>query len=127
MADRSRLVLAPAGVVLGSNGSLHVDDTETSSIAAIRNATVRAEALTASVTTVATGGGLDGPGMTSVANGDLVVVNATNGSAVELIASGRQRGSTALERTGAGDLFGVVLAPDRPSTFFTNALAVGGS
>ena len=60
---------------------------------------------------ISSGRALNAPlGMTVVANGDIVVVNGDNGSAVEVNPAGKQV-ATDVIKNGAGDLFG--LTPTR--------------
>jgi hypothetical protein len=108
IANKSALVLAPTGLALGRNGTLYVADTQTSAISAIPAALTRTTALSASASTIATGGALNAPlGMTLAPNGDLVVVNGNDGNAVEVSPAGKQVATKTLVKNGAGDLFGL--------------------
>jgi len=49
--------------------------------------------------------------MTLAPNGDLIVVNGDNGNAVEITPAGKQLATRALIKNGAGDLFGIIMAP----------------
>jgi hypothetical protein len=111
IANKAALVLAPTGLALGRNGTLYVADTQTSSISGIPDAVTRTTAVTARATSLSTGGALDAPlGMTLAPNGDLVVVNGNDGSAVEVSPAGRQVAAKTVLKNGAGDLFGITTA-----------------
>jgi hypothetical protein len=108
IANKSALVLAPTGLALGRNGTLYVADTQTNSISAIPGALTRTTPVTARAGTIAAGGALNAPlGMTLAPNGDLVVVNGNDGSAVEVSPAGKQVATKAVLKNGAGDLFGL--------------------
>jgi hypothetical protein len=111
-ASKSELILAPTGLALSGNGTLYVDDTLTNGVSAIPHALTRTSAVTALGSTLSAGGALHGPlGMTLAPNGDLIVVNGNNGNAVEITPAGKQLAIRALIKNGAGDLFGIVMAP----------------
>jgi hypothetical protein len=111
-ASTTTLILAPTGLALSGNGTLYVDDTLTNGVSAIPNALTRTSAVTALGSTLSAGGALHGPlGMTLAPNGDLIVVNGDNGDAVEITPAGKQLATRALIKNGAGDLFGIVMAP----------------
>jgi hypothetical protein len=108
IANKAALILAPTGLALGHNGTLYVADTQTSAISAIPAALTRTTAVAASASTIFAGGALNAPlGMTMAPNGDLVVVNGNDGSAVEVSPSGKQVATKTLLKNGAGDLFGL--------------------
>ncbi len=108
IANKAALILAPTGLALGRNGTLYVADTQTSAISAIPAALTRTTAVAASASTIAAGGALSAPlGMTLAPNGDLVVVNGNDGSAVEVSPAGKQVATKTLLKNGAGDLFGL--------------------
>ncbi len=112
-ADKAALVLAPTGLALGHNGTLYVADTQSNTITAIPQALTRTTALAATSGLLSAGGALDAPlGMTLAPNGDLIVVNGNNGNAVEITTAGRQVTTRTLIKNGAGDLFGIITAPD---------------
>lgn len=113
-ANKAALVLAPAGLALGANGTLYVDDTLTDSVSAIPQALTRTTAITASRGNLSVGGALNAPlGMTIAPNGDLVVVNGNNGNAVEITPAGKQLATKTLIKNGAGDLFGITQSGNR--------------
>jgi hypothetical protein len=120
-ANKTALVLAPTGLAIAQNNTLFVDDTLTNSVSAIPDATTRTSAMTASSTTIDTGGGLNAPlGMLLAPNGDLVVVNGGNGRATELTEHGMQVATKTLVKQGAGDLFGIAMNPSGSGMLFTN-------
>ncbi len=111
-ANKAALILAPTGLALSGNGTLYVDDTLTNAVSAIRHALTRTSAVTAVGSTISAGGALDAPlGMSLAPNGDLLVVNGNNGDAVEITPAGKQLATRALIKNGAGDLFGIIMAP----------------
>ncbi len=111
-ANKNALILAPTGLALSGAGTLYVDDTLTDAVSAIPDARTRTGAVTAVGSTLSAGGALDAPlGMTLAPNGDLLVVNGNNGDAVEITPAGKQLATKALVKDGAGDLFGIIMAP----------------
>ncbi len=111
-ANKAALILAPTGLALSGDGTLYVDDTLTDAVSAIPDARTRTGAVTATGSTLSAGGALDAPlGMTLAPNGDLLVVNGNNGDAVEITPAGKQLATKALVKNGAGDLFGIIMAP----------------
>jgi hypothetical protein len=120
-ANKAALILAPTGLALGSNGNLYVADTLTNTVSAIPQALDRSTPIAATASTLSAGGALDAPlGMTLAPNGDLVVVNANNGNAVEITPAGRQLMTRTLVKNGAGDLFGVITAQAGNGLFIVN-------
>ena len=120
-ANKAALVLAPTGLALGHNGSLYVDDTQTSFISAIPQARTRTSAVTASAGIISSGGALNAPlGMTLAPNGDLIVVNGNNGNAVEIGTAGQQLATKTLVKNGAGDLFGLTTTKAGNEILFVN-------
>jgi DNA-binding beta-propeller fold protein YncE len=120
-ANSAALVLAPTGLALGANSTLYVDDSQTNTISAIPNALARSTAITASAGKLTSGGGLDAPlGMMVAPDGDLIVVNGNDGNAVEVTPRGKQVATTTLVKNGAGDLFGLAIAPGDDGILFVN-------
>ena len=120
-ANKAALVLAPTGLALGDDGALFVDDTQTNAISAIPDALTRTTSMTASATTIASGGALNAPlGMLLAPNGDLVVVNGNDGKAVEVTETGQQVANKTIIKNGAGDLFGLTLATHGSGILFVN-------
>ena len=120
-ANKAALILAPTGLALSSGGTLYVADTLTDAVSAIPDARTRTGAVTAVGSTLSAGGALDAPlGMTLAPNGDLLVVNGNNGNAVEITPAGKQLATKALVKNGAGDLFGIVMAPSGNGILIVN-------
>jgi len=120
-ADPAALVIGPTGVALARDGTLYVADTLGNRIAAVADAPSRAtSALTG--TTVTQGGALNGPlGLTLAPNGDLLSVNAGDGNVVETRPGGTQVAVKTLDTaTGAGSLFGLVVAPGGRALYFVD-------
>lgn len=120
-ANMAALVLAPTGLALGSNDTLYVENAQTNTISAIPDATTRTTALTAAATQIASGGALNAPlGMVVAPNGDIVIVNGNDGNAIEFTPAGKQILTKTLVKNGAGDLFGLAIAPNDQSIVFVN-------
>jgi hypothetical protein len=128
--DPAALVVGPTGVGLGQNGTLYVADTVNSRIAAIPNALGRVSPVTGGGQTltdgsVANGGGaLNGPlGLTIAPNGDVLTANGGDGNLVETTPAGAQVAQFALDTNngnGAGDLFGLTVAPKGAGVLFVD-------
>jgi hypothetical protein len=58
--------------------------------------------------------------MTLAPNGDLIVVNGNDGSAVEVTTTGQQVATKTLVPSGAGDLFGLTVMPNGAGIAFVN-------
>jgi hypothetical protein len=110
--DPAALAIGPTGVALARNGTLHLADTLDNRIAAIPQAMTRTTAAPDGGTTLTTGGKLIQPlGLTLAPNGDILTTNAGNGNIVETSPAGHQLLTrTADKKTGAGSLFGLVVA-----------------
>jgi hypothetical protein len=120
-ANKTALVFAPTGLALGSNSTLYVDDTQTNAISAIPNALTRSTAVSAASTVISSGGALNAPlGMTLASNGDLIVVNGSDGNTVEVTTRGKQIAFTTLVKHGAGDLFGLTPTAAGNGILFVN-------
>jgi hypothetical protein len=119
--DPAALVVGPTGVGLGSNGMLYLADSDKSRIAAIPNALHRMRALRGGGLTVSSDGALNDPlGLAIAPNGDILTVNGGDGKIVETRPGGRQVLVKTLVPDGAGDLFGIALAPHRGGLYFVN-------
>jgi hypothetical protein len=119
--DKAAFVLAPTGLALSHSGTLYVAETPSNHITAIPDAETRSTAVKDGSSTVFSGGALDAPlGMTMAPNGDIVVVNGNDGNAVEITPQGKQVATMTLVKNGAGDLFGVTLAPGGRQLIFVN-------
>jgi hypothetical protein len=116
------LVLGPTGLALGSNGTLYVASTEDSKILAISEATTRTTAAAKGGTVLTEGGHLKEPlGMVLAPNGNIVTSNGGDGNMVETTPAGRQVAvQTADEKTGAGSLFGLAIAPEGNGIYFVD-------
>ena len=120
--DKAALVIGPTGVALGSNGTLYVADTLVNTITAIPNAMTRTTPVKGGGTTVSAGGGLVQPlGLALAPNGDILATNAGNGNMVEVTPGGEQvLVKPADPKSGAGSLFGLVVARDGKGVFFVD-------
>jgi hypothetical protein len=120
--DPEALVIGPTGVALASNGTLYLADTLDNRIAAIPNAMTRTTAVADGGITVSEGGHLNQPlGLTLAPNGNLLTTNAGDGNMVETTPAGKQViAQTADKKTGAGSLFGLVLAPEGRGIYYVD-------
>ena len=128
-ANKAAFVLAPTGLALGHNGTLYVAETPSNHITAIPDALTRVKPVKDGTSTLVTGGALNAPlGMTMAPNGDLIVMNGDDGTAVEVSPQGKQVATRELLHNGAGDLFGVALSAGGQELYFgddgTNTLEV---
>jgi hypothetical protein len=116
------LVLGPTGLALASNGTLYVASTEDSKILAISNAMTRTTPAAKGGTVLTEGGHLKEPlGMALAPNGNIITSNGGDGNMVETTPAGQQVAvQTADEKTGAGSLFGLVIAPDGKGVYFVD-------
>ena len=129
----SRLVAGPTGVALEA-GTAYVADPLSNTVVAIPDALTRTvSAGTGKV--VSSGGELHGPlGMAVAPNGDLLLTNVLNGDLVEITLSGHEVAHAVVDPDpaqsppGAGDLFGIAIAPGGKGVYFvkddTNTLAL---
>jgi hypothetical protein len=120
--DPNALVIGPTGVALASNGTLYLADTLDNRIAAIPNAMTRTTAAPDGGTTVSEGGHLNQPlGLILAPNGDILTANAGDGNIVESTPAGKQLLIRAADtKTGAGSLFGLVLAPSGNGVYYAD-------
>jgi hypothetical protein len=124
--DPNALIVGPTGVGLGSNGTLYVADSAQSRIAAIPNAVTRTTILEGGGKTLAEGGMLNDPlGLAIAANGDVLSTNGGDGNAVETTPSGHVAATKTLVPNGAGDLFGLAIAPSGAGVYFVNDAGSG--
>jgi len=71
--------------------------------------------------TLSSGGWLNAPlGLLPAPNGDVIVMNANDGNAVEISPQGHQVAKTTLIPKGAGDLFAAAIAPGGHGLLFVN-------
>ncbi|MFZ2049303.1 MAG: hypothetical protein WAU69_00060 [Solirubrobacteraceae bacterium] len=116
------LVLGPTGLALGSNGTLYVASTDGNKIFAISEATTRTTPAANGGTVLTEGGHLKEPlGMVLAPNGNIITSNGGDGNMVETTPAGQQVAvQTADKKTGAGSLFGLVVAPEGKSVYFVD-------
>jgi predicted lipoprotein with Yx(FWY)xxD motif len=116
------LVLGPTGLTLGSNGTLYVASTDGNKIFAISEATTRTTAAAKGGIVLTEGGHLKEPlGMVLAPNGNIVTSNGGDGNMVETTPAGQQVAvQTADKKTGAGSLFGLVVAPEGKGIYFVD-------
>ncbi len=124
--DPNALVIGPTGVGLGAGGVLYVADSLSNRIAAIPAALRRTSVLTGGGVTVTSGGDLNDPlGLAIAPNGDIVTANGGDGRIVETTRHGAQIASRMLVADGAGDLFGLAIAPGAGGIYFVNDAGSG--
>ncbi|MBV9533805.1 MAG: hypothetical protein JO321_00155 [Solirubrobacterales bacterium] len=123
--DPAALVVGPTGVGLGPNGTLYVADSVANRIAAIPSAMTRMTKLGHGGVTVSTGNLLIDPlGLAIAPNGHIISQNGGNGNSVETTPGGQQFAKT-LVSNGAGDLFGLAIAPKASGIYFVNDIGTG--
>jgi hypothetical protein len=124
--DPNALVVGPTGVGLGPDGTLYVADSAKSRIAAIPNAMTRTSSMGGGAQTVTKGGSLNDPlGLAIAPNGDVLTMNGGDGKIVETTPSGAQAKSKTLVANGAGDLFGLAVAPNGRGVYLVNDIGSG--
>jgi plastocyanin len=116
------LVLGPTGLALGSDGTLYVASTEHNKIFAISQAMTRTTPAAKGGTVLTEGGHLKEPlGMVLAPNGNIITSNGGDGNMVETTPAGQQVAvQTADKKTGAGSLFGLVVAPEGKGIYFVD-------
>ena len=124
--DPNALVVGPTGVGLGSNGTLYVADSAANRIAAIPNAMARTSVLKGGGMDVSSGDHLNDPlGLAIAPDGHIITMNGGDGNAVETTPSTGQQFVKTLIRNGAGDLFGLAIAPKGAGLYFVNDIGSG--
>jgi hypothetical protein len=124
--DPNALVVGPTGLGLSPDGVLYVADSAVNRLAAIPGALTRSTAMSGGGLTVSIGGALNDPlGVAIAPGGDILSVNGADGRIVETTPSGSQVATKTLVDPGAGDLFGLAVAPDRNGVYFTNDAGSG--
>jgi hypothetical protein len=124
-ADASVFLIGPTGLALGSNGALYVSDAIGNRVVSVPDAATRTDSA-GTGQMVTQNGLLKRPlAMTLAPNGNLLVVNGLNGQVVEIAPeSGTQLGAQWVDADeaqtppGSGDLFGIVMSPDRKGFFY---------
>jgi len=128
--DPNALVVGPTGVGLGSNDTLYVADSANNRIAAIPDALFRTSELTNAGFTVAEEpmGPLSDPlGLAITPGGNILTVNGGDGNIVETSPFGQTLDVKTLIPDGAGDLFGLAIAPFGDGVYFVNDDVPGGT
>jgi hypothetical protein len=124
--DPNALIIGPTGVGLGANGVLYVADSLDNRIAAVPRALTRLFPAGGGGRTLSAGKWLNDPlGLTIAPNGDVISANGGNGNLVETSPAGRQVAKKTLVRNGAGDLFGLAIAPRNNGIYFVNDIGSG--
>ncbi len=119
--DPNALVVGPTGVGLNREGVLFVADSNGNRIAWIPNALTRTTVLGGGGNTLSSADVLNDPlGLLVAPNGDVVEANGGNGKVVEINRAGSVVATKTLQTDGAGDLFGIALAPDADGMYFVN-------
>jgi plastocyanin len=116
------LVLGPTGLAIASNGTLYVASTDGNKIFSISEAMTRTTPAAKGGTVLTEGGHLNEPlGMALAPNGNIITSNGGDGNMVETTPAGQQIAvQTADKKTGAGSLFGMVLAPEGKGIYFVD-------
>jgi hypothetical protein len=116
------LVLGPTGLALASDGTLYVASTEDNKILAISEAMTRTTPVAKGGTILTEGGHLKEPlGLVLAPNGNIIASNGGDGNMVEITPAGQQIAvQTADKKTGAGSLFGFVIAPEGKGVYFVD-------
>jgi sugar lactone lactonase YvrE len=124
--DPNALVVGPTGVGFGPGGTLYVADSNGNRIAAVPQAMTRMIPLGGGGNTVSSGGALNDPlGLAIAPNGDIITANGGNGKLVETSPGGSQVATKKLVANGAGDLFGVAVAPHGAGLYFVDDAGSG--
>ena len=120
--DPTALAIGPTGVALASNGTLYLADTLDNRIAAIPRAMTRTTPAHDGGSTVSEGNHLKQPlGLALAPNGNILTTNAGDGNIVETSPEGQQLLTrTADKKTGAGSLFGLVVAPTGAGIYYVD-------
>jgi hypothetical protein len=122
--DPGAVVVGPTGVAVDRRGTLYVADSVADRIAVIPHALVSPVAVTGGGRTLTAGGQLNDPlGMTLAPNGDILTVNGADGRIVETTPAGDQVAHATIDSgngTGAGDLFGLTVAPGGSGVLFVD-------
>jgi hypothetical protein len=120
--DPTALAIGPTGVALAPNGTLYLADTLDNRISAIPQAMTRTTPAHDGGTTISEGKHLKQPlGLALALNGDILTTNAGDGNIVETSPAGQQLLTrTADKKTGAGTLFGLVVAPTGSGIYYVD-------
>ena len=124
--DPNALVVGPTGVGLAPSGTLYVADSSNNRIAAIPDALRRTAPLRHGGRTVAAGGVLNDPlGLAIAPGGDVITMNGADGNVVETTPAGRRAAFKTLIANGAGDLFGLAIAPSHNGIYLVDDAGSG--
>jgi hypothetical protein len=94
----------------------------------IHDALTRTRAVTDGGATLSRGGRLVSPlGLAIAPNGDVLTVNGGDGNIVETTPTGSQVAHRTLVPHGAGDLFGLAVAPEGRGVYFVDDAGTGTS
>jgi hypothetical protein len=120
--DPAALVIGPTGVTIGADGTtLYVADTLDNRIASIADAPFLTQPGPGDGQTVSQGAALNAPlGMTLAPNGDILTANGGDGNIVETTPAGMQVATKQADPLGAGDLFGLTVAPMVDAVYFVD-------
>jgi len=123
--DPAALVVGPTGVGVGPAGQLYVADTADNKINVIADATTRKNSA-GEGTTLTSGGALNNPlGLFVTPSGNVLTVNAADGSMVTTNSAGKQVATATLDSSGkpkgSGALFGLILAQNGSLLFVDDA------
>jgi plastocyanin len=120
--DPNALAIGPTGVALAPNGTLYVADTLDNRISAISQGMTRTTPAPDGGTTVSEGKHLKQPlGLTLAPSGDILTTNGGDGNIVETSPTGQQLLTRAADKkTGAGSLFGLVVAPSGKAIYYVD-------
>jgi hypothetical protein len=120
--DPTALAIGPTGVALAPNGTLYLADTLDNRISAIPQAMTRTTPAHDGGATISEGKHLKQPlGLALAPNGNILTTNARDGNIVETSPAGQQLLTrTADKKTGAGTLFGMVVAPGGSGIYYTD-------
>lgn len=124
--DPAALVVGPTGVGLAKSGTLYVADSAKNRIAAIPNAMTRTTVLMGGGMEVSSGDHLNDPlGLAIAPGGDIITMNGADGNAIEITPSSGKQFVKKLVKNGAGDLFGLAIAPKGKGVYFVNDIGSG--
>ena len=120
--DPTALAIGPTGVALARNGTLYLADTLDNRISAVPQAVTRTTPARDGGATISEGEHLKQPlGLALAPNGNILTTNAGDGNIVETTPAGQQLLiRTADEKTGAGSLFGFVVAPTGSGIYYVD-------
>jgi hypothetical protein len=126
--DPNALVVGPTGAGLGADGVLYVADSNGNRIAAVPHALTRTSILGGGGSTVTSGGTINDPlGLALTPDGNILTVNGGDGKIVETSPNGRRVAVRTLVANGAGDLFGLALAPGGRGVYFVDDAGSGSA